>query len=857
MRVFFCLLASLLLAGGLHAQPVSVEFVQARFDGEGSAGLQGTEDIAVSPDGRFVYATSYLEDALNVFARDTATDSLTFVQAVYDGLGGVTGLFGPVGLVLSADGSYVYVAAEGYATVFARDATTGRLAFVQTIEDEDNGALLDDATEITLSPDGSHVYIASDFSETLTVFSRDAATGRLAVVQALENDEGGVMGLDDASGLAVSPDGRHLYVADGDSDRLSLFDRDAATGALSFAETTTNGEGGVSGISGAESLAVSADGQFVYATGRGDNAVAVFSRDATTGSLSFLAVYRDGEGGVDGLTSANGIAFSPDEAFVYVVGGSCCVATDPGTLAVFSRDASTGLLTFVEVLEDRVGGVSGLFGAGDVAVAPDGGGVYVAAFFANAVTAFDRDPSAGTLEPAGFILDGVGGAGLRGARESVISPDGRFVYVTATSDGALTIFARDPGTGALAFVGSLFRDEIEALSGASGVGISPDGAHLYVVSEGLRALVAFRRDPATGGLNVIETEVDGENGVDGLAGARRLAISPDGAHVYVAGTFDNALAAFARDPATGALDFLEVVRDGQNGVDGLNSAAGVEVSPDGENVYATGRFDDAVAVFSRDPSTGLLTFIEAQRNGTGGVEGLDNAESVRVSPDGAHVIATGPTDSALAVFARAPATGALTFLAAVREGVGGAEGLAFPWDLAISPDGTSVFVASGSGTVAVYSRDASTGGLVFSDLAVDDEGGVDGLEGAQHVSISPDGRHEYVTGSRDDAIAVFANSRPVPSENGPERGSHLVLSAPRPNPAAGPVTVRMEVRVPQIVTVELLDVLGRRVRLLHHAHTVAGTYEVPFGTESLRSGVYVVRATAGGDTRSRRIVVMR
>ena len=43
-------------------------------------------------------------------------------------------------------------------------------------------------------------------------------------------------------------------------------------------------------------------------------------------------------------------------------------------------------------------------------------------------------------------------------------------------------------------------------------------------------------------------------------------------------------------------------------------------SPDGAFVYVTGFADDDVAVFSRNPSTGKLTFVEKETN-LGGAQG--------------------------------------------------------------------------------------------------------------------------------------------------------------------------------------------------------------------------------------------
>jgi cysteine-rich repeat protein len=196
------------------------------------------------------------------------------------------------------------------------------------------------------------------------------------------------------------------------------------------------------------------------------------------------------------------------------------------------------------------------------------------------------------------------------------------------------------------------------------------------------------------GLVFLGFQRDGLGGVDGLDGARAVAVSPDGAHVYVASIHDHAVAVFARDPMTGALGFVETQKNGVGGVDGLDGAFSVAVSPDGAHVYVAGADDEAVAVFVRDPATGALAFVEAPRNGVGGVEGLANALSVTVSPDGARVYVAGNADRAVAVFARDPVTGTLAFVEAQRDGVGGVDGLEGASGVTVSPDGAHVYVAS-------------------------------------------------------------------------------------------------------------------------------------------------------------------
>ena len=65
----------------------------------------------------------------------------------------------------------------------------------------------------------------------------------------------------------------------------------------------------------------------------------------------------------------------------------------------------------------------------------------------------------------------------------------------------------------------------------------------------------------------------------------------------------------------GNLTFIEILEDGEGGVDGLDGATSVNVSPDGNHVYATSNQDHTVTMFIRNGTTGNLTFVEAQKDG--------------------------------------------------------------------------------------------------------------------------------------------------------------------------------------------------------------------------------------------------
>src|SRR5436309_245224 len=296
--------------------------------------------------------------------------------------------------------------------------------------------------------------------------------------------------------------------------------------------------------------------------------------------------------------------------------------------------------------------------------------------------------------------------GLDGASGVAVSPDGRTVYATGEVDDALAVFHRDSATGALTFVEMKQDavDGVDGLNGAHGVVVGPDGVHVYGAGRNDDSLAVFSRDAATGALTYVEIQRDGYAGVvQGLLGAKAVAVSPDGAHVYAAGSLENAVAVFGRDAATGKLTFIEVQREGQNGVLGLFGAKAVTVSLDGANLYVAGGYDDALVVFDRNPETGMLTSVQLLEDGVGGVNGLNGADAVAVSPDGTHGLVTGSVDNALAVFQRDAATGTLTYVERLRDGTAGVDGLHNAQAVAVSPDGASVYATgSADNAVAVF-----------------------------------------------------------------------------------------------------------------------------------------------------------
>jgi 6-phosphogluconolactonase (cycloisomerase 2 family) len=347
----------------------------------------------------------------------------------------------------------------------------------------------------------------------------------------------------------------------------------------------------------------------------------------------------------------------------------------------------------------------------------------------------------------GVQRDGVGGAdGLSLARDVAVSPDGAHVYVAGREDNEIGVFARNSATGALTFIEAENGGSISAMGAPIDVAVSPDGLHVYLATLA-DAVVVFSRNTGTGALTFVEAHDGGT--IPGLDGANAVTVSPDGAHVYVASFVADAVVAFSRNGTTGALTYVETEQDGVGGVDGLDDAESVAVSPDGSHVYVGGVLDDAIAIFSRNGGTGALSFVGIVQDGVGGADGLSGVIGIALSPDGSHLYASGGGEAKVAVFSRNAGTGALSFVETETA-------LNFPHRIAVSPDGAHVYVAhdiTGNG-FSVFTRNATTGELTLEEQFVDGVGGVDGLDGAFGVAVTPDNKHVYVTAG-EDTLATF------------------------------------------------------------------------------------------------------
>jgi len=328
---------------------------------------------------------------------------------------------------ISPDGKFLYscmINTSGTAVdavvCYSRDTTTGQLTFLQKYyDDPTNGSLLDLPPVLKISPDQKHAYVPAIGDDAVTVFTRNATTGALTFLVAYQDGVGGVDGLNGAVDLSFSSDGKYAYVVGRNEDALAVFARNDTTGALTFLEVHRDGLAGVDGLDYGQFVVISDDDKHVYVSARNDRKIAIFSRNTNTGLLSY-----EGADTLPSTSYPNELVISPDNRYLYLASSS------DSSIYVLSRNTTTGLLALVQRFANNVGtpvthslelvipvGRPYLYGAG-----------------INGITVYNRDVNTGLISFNQILNTN---SSFRGA---ILSPDNKFLYAGCPTDTSLYIY---------------------------------------------------------------------------------------------------------------------------------------------------------------------------------------------------------------------------------------------------------------------------------------------------------------------------------------------------------------------------------------------------------------------------------
>ena len=375
----------------------------------------------------------------------------------------------PLAAVLSHDGKRLYVSSEGGDDSPKHDPVYNRFISVVDTATMSVKRVQDDALQygIAETPDGKEVYVSEGESGTVGVFDVTASSLTKRTKVALDPE-------DFPWGLAVAPDGRHTYVAGFRGDSLSVIDTKTharvgrvATGQFPYG------------------VAVSPDGKHAYVSNWGlfnptaDKVQSNLGGPVDTPPLTIGGYNTDESSSVwfydltDPVnpTVTAKVRVGPDLDGVNIVSGSLpssmAVSPDGRLLAVTTSnadevqllDARTG--TLERTIDLRVFGTSGPTGAQPDALtwSPDGAVLYVAEGGRNSVAAVD--PNTGNVAvrlPTGWYPSAV-----------VTSADGNRLFIASAKglgagpNGIDVDASLDQGGNNPAYIGNLLKGTVQAV----------------------------------------------------------------------------------------------------------------------------------------------------------------------------------------------------------------------------------------------------------------------------------------------------------------------------------------------------------------------------------------------------------
>jgi 6-phosphogluconolactonase len=183
-------------------------------------------------------------------------------------------------IVVDATNSFVFVVNKGLSNVaqFDYDDETGEL----TANTPPNVALAGGAgsRHIAFHPSAPFAYVINELNSTVATLSYDATEGTLTSVQTISSLPANAGGGNTGAEIVVAPSGNFVYASNRGNDSIAIFAVDASTRQLSL--VTHQATGGAT----PRSFALEASGRRMLVANQGANEVVSFSVDTSTGLLT-------------------------------------------------------------------------------------------------------------------------------------------------------------------------------------------------------------------------------------------------------------------------------------------------------------------------------------------------------------------------------------------------------------------------------------------------------------------------------------------------------------------------------------------------------------------------------------------
>ncbi|MGJ8662319.1 MAG: beta-propeller fold lactonase family protein, partial [Marinicella sp.] len=745
--------------GGVdHGKLTFIQHLQNAVDGV--SGLANASDVLVSQDNMHVYVTSESGHSVSLFLRNPNDASVSYGQLSYqasyiDDIDGIGGMMGAKKMAIDINGEYLYVlgSVDQALVVFGRDDTTGELSFIEFKQNGTSGVVgLNLAHDLVISLDQQSLYVAGRGENALVRFNRDQIDGTLDFADVINDGDGlaqpgtFVDGLSGVAGLFMPSDDQHLYVVADQDHSITVFNRDVSSpapdlGILTLNDVLINGRGGVAPGTELTYLIVASN------AGPSDvekaRVVDIFPPEFQ--SISFECFPLLGAGCTTGVQSGNvdilvdlpvgssieilatGV-LRPDASGVVTNTATIASSTVP-EFAVSDPDLSNNTATD----DDTV-----LFVASDLTLTKDNG---VTESIPGAPVSYTITVSNDATLPNNNIPADVSGVVITDIVPEAIS-DVSWTCQAFPLPGLL-----DDGDGNGSTDNYISNTELDLYNDLI-IHTNEELAYAVGESAGESVLLIYQRNSRSGELIEIQRVVSSDIGVNGLAGAQAIAISPDSRQLYVVSNIDDAITTWTIDANTGLVTYAGALIDGISGVNGLGGAVDVLVASDGLHIYVAGKADNAIAIFNRDIGSGLLNY----NSFLTGVEGLSGINALVQA--GEYIVVASETNQSVATFTRSIQNGLLVSADVLQDFEIPGSVLNQPKDVVFANN--QILVASfGSDAISIFDLDPNDGLMNFSSVITQGDTGVTHLEGPESISVSSTGELMYVGSSVSEAIMLF------------------------------------------------------------------------------------------------------
>ncbi len=253
-------------------------------------------DSALDPTQRFLVVANYGTGAVAVIPVGADGELLAVSQVV--ALPGAPGpdpvqqaSSHPHAVIFDPSARFVIVPDKGLDRTFVFGFADGRLSEPSWVDSAAGAA----PRHAVFHPDLPVLYVNNELDSTVTVF--DWTAGQPAQRQVI-GTRSIPAGANTTAEIAVSADGRYLYVSNRGEDNIARFVIDGASGTLRFADHVPTG--------GARPrfFAIAPDGQHLYAANQDSNTITMFAIDPERGALMPTGVSI-------GVGSPSAISFVP------------------------------------------------------------------------------------------------------------------------------------------------------------------------------------------------------------------------------------------------------------------------------------------------------------------------------------------------------------------------------------------------------------------------------------------------------------------------------------------------------------------------------------------------------------------